>query len=136
MRNGFLPPSRRDIRAREQRVELRRHARRLLELGVVALHSAFVRHVGTLPHISNLHAYNIDSGHHPFDYGNGGTIYDDDNDDELIDRAPWEEDWSPSYIQNDRKVRHRIIDDQVDFDMEIWASLADGTTLIDLNTYS
>lgn len=45
----------------------------------------------------------------------------------MVDLASWEQKMSLSYVKNDRRVRKRIVDDDVEFQDDIWGSLQDGT---------
>ena len=38
----------------------------------------------------------------------------------------WEEKLSMSYVRNDRRVRRRIVDDEVEFAPELWDALDTG----------
>ncbi|GJE87570.1 kinase-like protein [Phanerochaete sordida] len=67
------------------------------------------------------------SGHHPFDYG---EIADEsDYDSKPLVLKSWEEKLSMSYVRNDRRVRRRIVDDEVEFAAEFWDTLDPARTL-------
>ena len=51
----------------------------------------------------------------------------------MADLASWEQKMSLSYVKNDRRVRKRIVDDDVEFQDDIWGSLQDGTRCATLN---
>jgi hypothetical protein len=69
-------------------------------------------------------AYSSFSGHHPFDYGDTEAGEDQP---ELSNLMSWEENLSLDYVRNDRRVRRRIVDDDVEFCPAIWKCLQDGT---------
>lgn len=66
----------------------------------------------------------VHRGHHPFDYGeiSGESEYES----EPLVLKSWEEKLSMTYIRNDRRVRRRIVDDDVEFAPDLWESLDDG----------
>lgn len=68
-----------------------------------------------------------DSGHHPFDYGE--IAGESDYESRPLVLKSWEEKLSMSYVRNDRRVRRRIVDDEVEFASELWDSLDTGTLL-------
>ena len=65
------------------------------------------------------------SGHHPFDYGE--ITGDSDCESNTLELKSWEEKLSMTYIRNDRRVRRRIVDDDLEFAPELWESLDDGS---------
>ena len=122
LRYRFVPPTRGDPRSGEQGPWLRWNVSRLLECGCPPVHHALVS-IASYPHtVCSAFA----SGHHPFDYG---ELADDnsDCDSESLELKSWEEKLSMSYIRNDRRVRKRIIDDDLEFSSEPWDSLEAGT---------
>lgn len=75
------------------------------------------------------------SGHHPFDYGDNTTETEpDQNEMDVTDLRSWEAKLSLSYVRNDRRVRRRIVDDDVEFSKDIWETLDDGMVAIRLSS--
>ncbi len=45
---------------------------------------------------------------------------------ESLELKSWEEKLSLGYVRNDRKVRKRIVDSEIEFSSDVWDTLHDG----------
>ncbi|KAJ3545803.1 hypothetical protein NM688_g5585 [Phlebia brevispora] len=70
--------------------------------------------------------YIMISGHHPFDYG---KLDDEESESQIEPLNTWEEKMSLEYIRNDRRVRRRIVREEVEFPRDSWDSLNYARTL-------
>ncbi|KAI0347832.1 kinase-like protein [Trametopsis cervina] len=98
--------------------------------GIIALENKNMAYIGMPADCwsAGLMLYIMLSGHHPFDYGDNAEDTDCSESD-VVDLRSWEEKFSLSYVRNDRRVRRRIIDDEIEFAPEIWECLPDANTL-------